>query len=97
MHEVSTYAQVVEKALAVESIVVGLQSAGEHGAQIVVPPLIGESKKESWKTYPVCARCKRRHLGECRAKTCFLCGITTSKNAFNKTKNVLSNIYHNTF
>ncbi|XP_062106589.1 uncharacterized protein LOC133817951 [Humulus lupulus] len=75
VYEVSTYAQVVEKALAVESMVVGQQSAGEHGAQIVVPPLSGASKKKSWKTEIVCNRCKRRHLGECRAKACFLCDM----------------------
>ena len=39
MHEVFTYAQVVEKALAVESIRNEKKSDRERGAQVVVPPL----------------------------------------------------------
>ena len=29
---------------------------------------------ESWRSYPECIRCRKRHLGECRAKACYLCG-----------------------
>ena len=76
MYEISTYAQVVEKALAVESIRNEKKSAREHGTQIVVSPLIRASKNERWKKiYPICTRCKRRHLGECRARSCFACGM----------------------
>ncbi|XP_062089353.1 uncharacterized protein LOC133795903 [Humulus lupulus] len=34
-----------------------------------------QGSNESWRTYPECARCRRRHLRECRAKACFLCDI----------------------
>ena len=68
--EISTYAQVVEKALVVESMKNEKKSAREHGAQIVVSPLIGASKNESWKAYPTCTWCKRCHLRECQAKAC---------------------------
>ena len=30
---------------------------------------------DSWRTYPVCTRCSRRHLGECQAKACYVCGV----------------------
>ena len=76
MHEISTYTQVVGKALAVESTGDQIEeSGGEHGAQIVTPPFIGVSKKKNWMTYPKCTQCKRHHLGECRAKACYLCGM----------------------
>ena len=29
---------------------------------------------DSVKTYPQCQRCKKHHLGECRARACFTCG-----------------------
>ena len=30
---------------------------------------------DSWRTYPECTRCRRRHPGECRAKACYVCGV----------------------
>ena len=30
---------------------------------------------EVWRSFLVCARCRRHHSGECRAMSCFLCGI----------------------
>ena len=74
MYEISTYAQVVGKALAIESAgnQIGQESAGEHGAQAVMPPFIRPRKKKEWGIHSVCARCTRLHLGECQAKTCFL-------------------------
>ena len=67
MHEIFTYAQVVEKALVVESTgnQIEQEIAREHGAQVVMFPFIGSSKNKNWRTYPECTRCKRRHLGEC--------------------------------
>ena len=33
-----------------------------------------QSSSDSFKTYPQCQRCKKHHLGECRARACFTCG-----------------------
>ena len=35
----------------------------------------GEKKqKGNWRDYPFCDRCRRYHHGECRPRSCFLCG-----------------------
>ncbi|XP_062114690.1 uncharacterized protein LOC133825785 [Humulus lupulus] len=36
-----------------------------------------QSGGETWREFPECAWCRRRHVGECRAKACFICGSTT--------------------
>ena len=107
---VTTYAQVVEKALTAESAEnkIWRDSAMRKEVKWTGPPFVGFGRgggpsdhkrkvpdtfpvpgpdrrphgismgrpggSEAWKTRPECPRCKRRHLGECRAKACYLCG-----------------------
>ena len=33
-----------------------------------------QSRSEYWRGYPFCERCRRRHLGECKPRTCYTCG-----------------------
>ncbi|XP_062107753.1 uncharacterized protein LOC133818733 [Humulus lupulus] len=30
---------------------------------------------DTWRIYPECTRCRRRHSGECRAKAYYVCGV----------------------
>ncbi|XP_060968454.1 uncharacterized protein LOC133036005 [Cannabis sativa] len=34
-----------------------------------------QGRGSSFRSYPVCPKCKKHHQGECRAKTCFQCGM----------------------
>ncbi|XP_062116236.1 uncharacterized protein LOC133830299 [Humulus lupulus] len=108
---VTTYAQVVEKALTAESAEIKIwrdnaarrdfrrpgspfvgsgRGVGPSDQKRKVPdtfPVPGSDRRprgitmgrpgssEAWKTRPECPKCKKRHLGECRAKACFLCGV----------------------
>ena len=35
-----------------------------------------QQRSENWKEYPVCDRCRRRHLGDCKSRACYQCGST---------------------
>ena len=101
---VTTYAQVVEKALTAETaeIKIWRDNAARRDFRRPGPPFVGSGRgigpsdqkrkvpdtfpvpgpdrrprgitighpggSEAWKARPECPRCKRRHLGECRAK-----------------------------
>ncbi|KAM6557203.1 hypothetical protein CsatB_022381 [Cannabis sativa] len=32
-------------------------------------------RNEVWQPYPECPKCKRHHLGECRSRVCYQCGV----------------------
>ena len=33
-----------------------------------------QSGSGNWRDYPFCEKCRRRHLGECKPRTCYNCG-----------------------